>query len=641
MGLARQKLGKHAAAIAAIDKALVIDTNYAPALHAIATSVKALGGPNGARDAAQWYSKALAANPKYSPSGIEAARAYQSLEKFGHYRRTLKATVAHVDRGLPANQRPSFMYRVATEFDEQGRIAEVAPFVQEAARLQPGNDQYVAVAATALSESGKPKEGLALIDPVVKRNPNGVDGLIARARIYVRLDDIAKGFIDLDQARKLAPTDPRIPLWEARFHTQLGKFTDAKKALLRATRVAGSNPAPFIEQGRLELRLGNIEAAYEAATAAVKVAPTDARAHGLLGACYARRGQLKEAEQSYKRASELDDEDLAARLGYANALRDQKGKGSVPARLAKAVPLYLKAMADEPDNPQTMFEYGRLLEMQGNLRSALSLYEKAAVLDARDVRPHLKMVAAYLDPATKDIAAAQRALKAAQSIEINGGLSLHEVRYWEGRVAYDRKKPREAVAAMRAAVEAAPSNPTYQYWMGRVFESKDDAYEAVIHYKKAIALNSRFAEPIRALGQLELDRNRFTPALEYFDKYRRVAPQDLSIFVEIGDSYSKQNRDGQAEKAYRRALRSDPTNVRALVQIGDIMDRRGRSADAVKYWNRAAKADPKNGEAVCKAAIGVSKGRVTSRSRQGLERCVELESTPEYLRTQAEEILSQ
>ncbi len=643
LGLARAALGKHETAIAAFDRAIVTDPSYAPAFHGLGASVEATNGPRATEDAAAWYVKALDANPNHARSGIAAARLFKTDHNYGKYREILKRTAAHAGRGLPPDQRPAFLYRVGVEFDEQERLEEVAPYAREAARLQPGNEAYVALGAVATALAGSPKEGLDMINGVIGRNPNNAGALIARARVYAKMQEYAKGFIDLDKARQTAPNDASIPLWEARLHIELGKLNDARKSLRRAVRLAGPNPMPHITQGRLELRLGDVDAAYESAQEAVKKAPNEARAHRLLAACYAHRGQLKKAEKSYVRAVELDDSDLDARLGYANVMRDQSAKSDKPASspmLSRAIPVYLAAMRDAPKNPQTMFEYGRALELQGDLAGAIALYENAAALDAKDVRPHLKMVAAHLDPSNLNLDAAQASLKRAQAIELSGGRSLPSVRFWEARVAYAADRIREARTAMRRAIEGEPSNPLYQLWMGRVLERNDELFEAVTHYERAVKLNSRYAEAIRALGRTALDRKLFDKARSYFKRYRKAAPDDASIFIDIGDSYTMQNRDREAEKAYKMALKRMPNNASALLQLGNITDRRGKSASALRFYQRAARADPALGEAVCKAALAAARGRLTIRNRAGLEKCVQLKSSPNDLKSNAQEILA-
>ena len=643
LGAARAALGKHDAAIAAYDRAIVADPTYAPALHAIGASVEAAGGPNATKDAAAWYVKALDANPNHSRSGLAAARLFKTAHDYGEYHRILKRTAPHVSRGLPTEQRPEFLYRVGIEFDEYERLPEVAAYVKEAARLQPANEAYVALGAVASALTDAPQEGLTMINGVLSRNPSNATALIARARVYAQMTEYAKGFIDLDKARQVAPNDARISLWEARLHTDLGKYNDAKKSLARAVRLAGTDALPHITKGRLELKTGDVDAAFDSAQQAVKHARFDSRAHRLLAACYARRGQLKKAEASYAKAYELDNEDLDARLGYANAMRDQGAKTSGEAAsmlLAKAVPMYLSTMREQPKNPQTMFEYGRALELQGDLRGALALYESAAELDAKDVRPHLKMIAAYLSPSNLDVAAAQTSLKRARSIELTSGRSVPEVRFWEARVAFAAGQRREARSAMRRAVEGAPTDPLYQFWMGKVLEMNDELFEAVTHYERAVKLNSRYAEAIRSLGRTARLRKLFTKARMYFQRYRKAAPDDHTIFIDIGDSYTEQNRDSEAEKAYRTALKKMPNNAKALLQIGKIVDRRGRTKAALRFYQKAAKADPNLGEAVCKAALAAAQVRVTLQSRTSLENCVRLKNSPSDLKTMAEEALA-
>ncbi|MEL7369474.1 MAG: tetratricopeptide repeat protein, partial [Myxococcota bacterium] len=642
LGRAYSSMDQHAKAVAAYDKALVADPSYAPALHAIGAGVEALGGSSAQSDAATWFHKAIDANPRHSRSGIEAARLYERQSKFGEMRSILRKTAAFADRGLPPDQRPAFLYKVAQLHDEQDRLQEVTKFALEAARLQPGNTTYVALGAVAAAESGDAQRGLQMIEPVLARDPNNVDALIARARVYVKLDDIAKGFIDLDKARSIAPDDARIPLREAQFNNDLGKFNDARKMLRRAVRIADDNPRPFIDQGRLELKLGNVDAAYDSAQRAVETAPDDARTHRLLAACYARRGQLNEAERSFRRAAELDSEDITSRLGYANALRDRAAKRRKPATsqaLAQAIPIYVQALREQPDNPQILFEYGRALELQGDLLGALALYGDAAKLDAKDVRPHLKMVSAHLEPSNLDLKAATRSLKRARSIEVSGGLKMPEVSYWEARVALEDKRPRDAVNAMRSAIESAPTNAQYQYWLGLALEQDNSLYEAITHYEKAVKLNSRYAEAIRALGRAALERKLFDKARKYFNDYRKAAPDDHSVLLDIGDSFTIQNRDREAEAAYKKVLQKMPKNGRALLQLGNIADRRGQGRKAIAFYRKAARANPDFGEAVCKAALAQADVSVNRRVLAELTRCRDLKNSPEDLRTMAKEIL--
>ncbi|MCK6552639.1 tetratricopeptide repeat protein, partial [Myxococcota bacterium] len=570
LGLARSKQGDHKGALEALDKAIVSDPTFAPALHAIGDALVALGGQP--EDAATWYSKALAVEPAHTRSASAAASLYGQLSHQGQRRRTLAIAAEKVSRGLPPAQRAPFLYETALAYANADMLERGVSFATEAARLEPANTKFVALAAVALAEAGKPKDAQALLDPVLVREPQNVEVLMSRARVFIRMDDVAKAFIDLEAAKKLAPKDASVTLWEARFNVELAKLNDARESLDRSIKLGNATPLHYIELGRIDLTVGDVDAALTNANEAVKRDATSAAAHALLGDCYFSRGELEKALEEYRRGLELDDENVAANLGYANVLRDTGAKSAkLRTNVAEAIPIYLRVLATNPKNPTIMFEYGRALELQDDVMSALELYREAASLDEKDVRPHLKMAAAYIDKDDPDLKAASGSIQSARRIEAGTGRVNGHVRFWEGRLSLLERRLHDAEAALRSAVEAEPRNAIFHYWLGRALEENNSLYEAIGYYEKAVSLNSRLAVAHRALGRTALERNQFEKAREWFERYRESAPDDYSIWVDIGESYARQNLENDALEAFQKAVRYDPNNARALLQIGDIV----------------------------------------------------------------------
>lgn len=645
LGLARFKVRDINGALEALDKAIVASPGYAPALHAIGDVVAISESPTAADDAAVWYTKALKAEPAHSRSGVIAAAIYKALHRHGDRRRTLAITAQGADRGLPPAERPSFLHAAALAFDDAGLLGEpqAVAAATEAARLDPTNNAYVATSAAALAESGKVQEGLQQVSVALQRSPNDIELLIARARVLFHTDDVAKAYIDLETAKKAGAKDYRVYLWEARFNIKLGKLNDARKGLAKAIRLSKEDPMPLVELGRVDLHVGDVDAAFENAKQAVELAPYHARSHVLLGDCYTRRGQLDDAKKTYEKAMELDDESMPAQLGYANTLRDmslRERKPSLAKSLAESIPVYLAALADAPKNPAVLFEYGRALEIQGDLSSALALYREAASFDEKDVRPHLKIVAAYLESDSPDLEAAKRSLKIAQKIELQSGQRNAEVRFWEARHALADGRASDAVQAMRQATELEPRNAVYQYWMGRALERSNSLYEAIAAYEKAISLNSRYADAHRAMGWTALERHQFEKARASFKKYQKAKPEDTTIWVDIGESYTRQNKDKQAMKAFKKAIKFHPKHAKALVQIGNILARKGDERAATEYYERAVRADAERGEAWCQLGIAKSRKKLTPQAKKALKKCVEMANSPEDMKDTARNILT-
>jgi predicted Zn finger-like uncharacterized protein len=641
LGLARAKGGDAKGALEALDKALVADSRYALAIHAIGDIVAAQGDAN-LEDAAFWYAKALRAQPAHSRSGVAAAALYEKLHRTGARRRILFETAENVSRGLPPAERPLVLYETAKAFDRVGILRQAGRFAEEAARLDPTNANYIALAGVAMALSGRGAQSVAALDAQLQRTPNDLETVLARARAHMKMEEVAKAFLDLETAAKQAPRDHRPSLWEARFDLLLGKLADARTALEKAARLADTDVVPKVELGRLELNLGDVDAALTQAKAAVTADPNSARALALLGDCLSRRAELSEAIETYRKAFEIDDEILEARVGYANTLRDIAMRQGAPREsqdLAASVPLYLAALNDQPDNPQIIFEYGRALELEGRLQNALALYREASMLDEKDVRPHLRMVQAFIEQSPPALDEAASSLKRAQSIELSSGRPSSEVRFWEARLALLTDRVHDAVSALRTATEFEPKNAVFHYWMGRALERNNSLYEAITYYEKAVSLNSRYAEAHRALGWASVERHKFDQSRVHFEAFRAAAPEDKTIWNDIGESYVRQNKDNEALGAFEKVLEHLPQDVKALVQVGNILSRRGKEEDATKYYRRAVKADESNGEATCQLGIALARGKVSKEAEGLLKRCLKSADAPEDMKDSAQSIL--
>ena len=149
-------------------------------------------------------------------------------------------------------------------------------------------------------------------------------------------------------------------------------------------------------------------------------------------------------------------------------------------------------------------------------------------------------------------------------------------------------------------------------------------FEAVGSYNKAIKLNSRLAVAHRALGHTALARHQFEKARISFENYRESAPDDTTIWFDIGRSYTMQNRDKQAMVAFKKTIKFHPKHSKALVEIGDILARKGKDKEARGYYGRAAKGQKDYGEAWCNYGIstGQQSSKLSSEAKKALRKCL-------------------
>ncbi|WVO14451.1 hypothetical protein L204_102085 [Cryptococcus depauperatus] len=136
----------------------------------------------------------------------------------------------------------------------------------------------------------------------------------------------------------------------------------------------------------------------------------------------------------------------------------------------------------------------------------------------------------------------------------------------------------------------------------------------------------------KALGATEMHYKNFTKAAEAFQIALRADPEDVSMWVMLGESYVKCGRHMAGLKALNYALTLDPGNWRALYDIGQTQCQLGAFSIAIEAYQKIL--DMTKGEEIgviaALAEANLSLGRQTGaggfreRSRRAFHRSIEM-----------------
>ena len=108
-----------------------------------------------------------------------------------------------------------------------------------------------------------------------------------------------------------------------------------------------------------------------------------------LGLEYERREANREAEEAYRRACELDEEHVNARINLGRLRHAAKA-------LEEAERLYREALAIEPRHPIALFNLGVVLEDRGNAGSAIECYKLSIDTDPTIAEAHYNLARLYV-----------------------------------------------------------------------------------------------------------------------------------------------------------------------------------------------------------------------------------------------------
>jgi choline-sulfatase len=195
-------------------------------------------------------------------------------------------------------------------------------------------------------------------------------------------------------------------------------------------------------------------------------------------------------------------------------------------RLDRAIPLYRRAAADAPDDPEAWYNLAAALEEGGQPREARAAIERALRLDPGRPEAHNAL----------------------------------------GIVLLAERRPEDARREFAAAVAADPRNAHAWNNLGNVERAMGRAAEAEQAYRRALALAPDYPEALNGLGTLEVERDRPAAALPLFEHALARAPGYQEVRLNRAIALQMAGDAAAAAAAYRDFLRATDPQPRLFAE---------------------------------------------------------------------------
>ncbi|MDP2365867.1 MAG: tetratricopeptide repeat protein, partial [Ignavibacteria bacterium] len=115
-----------------------------------------------------------------------------------------------------------------------------------------------------------------------------------------------------------------------------------------------------------------------------------------------------------------------------------------------------------------------------------------------------------------------------------------------------------------------PDDKRVQVLAGAYYQYTIQDYpNALVHFKKAIEIDSNFAPTYNFLGYVYMSMENFTAAEEPLKKYIELNPKEANPYDSYAELLLTQGRYDESIKQYEKAFEIDPEFVTALVGIGN------------------------------------------------------------------------
>lgn len=490
-------------------------------------------------------------------------------------------------------------------------------------------------AANQYVEQQKLREATIEYRNAIQIDPRFGEARKGLAKTLARLGDRAGALDEYVRAADLLPDDVDLQLTAGGMLLERGRATDALSRAEAALQKQPNSIAAHLLKGNALAGLKDFEKALDAIDEAVRLDPSRGATYTQLGYVEFTRGRQEDAEKAFRRGVELDPKGVPGHLAFANFLwaagRLPEAEAEFAAALAadpkhalanramaafllatrqfEGAEKYLKQLADEHKDPQSVLALADYYVMAGRMNDAIARLEPLAA-DSRVITDvNLRLARAY--------GLGGQTAKANSLIDavLKENPKNAEALLQRVHLLLEQGRREDALNTAKAAVDAAPESIAAHYALGRLYAARGDTAGAQRAFQEVLRLNPRATAAQVEIASLELGTGRvsrsvktaedavrtqpksldarlmfvrtllaskdFTRASREIDTLTKEFPNVAPVHVQAGILAASTSTPAQARMAFDRALSIDPDSIEALAGL-TALDLLGKNTAAAK-----------------------------------------------------------
>lgn len=544
-----------------------------------------------------------------------------------------------------------YHYTLAHMYEEQvavyGRSDLANKAIEEyrlAIEADPTSEYLTAGLSELYARTGRIRDAVLEAQDILKRDPNNLEAHKLLGRIYLRsLGDIQAGTgsqnvlkLAIDQYEQIVKLDPESVddhLLLGRLYRLNNDLQKAESEFKQAVKLDPESEEAVTTLAYLYNEEGDTARAAQVLSA-IPDSGRSAKLYSALGYTYEQKKQYKNAIDAYRKAIELDQNNLDAIRGLAqNLLND----GQTDAALEQ-----YKVIADaNPEDAQTYQRIAEIYRRTGKFDLALENLKKAESVaeDSLEVPYNIAVIYQAQGRYDEAIQILQSLLKKtekpegkdySQSDKNNRAVFLERL----GTNYRDNNNDTQAIETFRKMLALGDENAVRGF--SEIVETYRDAKEwqqatnaakeATEKLPKDRGIRMLYASQLADQGQVDTafqqvkallkgtpeDRDVYLTLSQMYARLRRWTESEAALdkadelsakpeekrYVEFlrGSSFERQKKYDKAEEMFRKVLGSDPEDAVALNYLGYMLADRGIKLDeALGLIKKAVDLDPSNG----------------------------------------------
>lgn len=466
--------------------------------------------------------------------------------------------------------------------------------------------------AELYSLSGHTDEGIAEAQAVLKKDPDYPDAHRLLARIYYRMldttqqgdqaaakEDVTKAVEQLEDLIRVEPNDSDSLLLLGHLYRMEGQPQKAEDAFRRVLQTDPSSKIGLSNLAELYIQQGDFDQAIDALSK-IPDGDMDSQLYGMLGYSYAQTDQNDKAIEVYEKALAQEPDNTNLRRYYAEALLSAGKNDAARAELQKV-------LKSEPEDGLSYKRLAMLDREEGRFDEARDELEKAKALSPDDLEvPYQQaLLESTVGNDDKAVEVLKELLK--QSERPGGQYTVPEgnnrALFLErlGLVYRDQQKFPQAMDAFKQIQALGPTQgPRAELLIIDTLRAAHQPEKAMAEADAAVKSYPKNQDLAITHASMLGEQGHVDQGVEELQKFLTQRPIDRSIYVAIAQIYLQAKRFDPAEQAIQKALDLSPSpedQEYALFVQASIYERQKKYDQAEETFKRVLNVDPLNSSA--------------------------------------------
>ncbi len=462
---------------------------------------------------------------------------------------------------------------------------------------------------------------------MLKRKPREGSSFDRLYQFYLEGDGLTAMVSDYEAEAKTDPDDANIQLLLGHIYKRLGNDTDALAAYQRAVELAPNDYYTYFALGQLNVALRKHEEAIPQLSKAASlsdqtksVSPEELTTiYKTLGNAFFNRDRLDDAIKAWNKISELDPQNIFARIELADLYREKE-------LYQQAISQHEAIIEIKADDPYriclSLREIGKIHEETGKFKEAQDSYDKALALTApgnwlrKDLQQ--RIIAIYAADAnwTDLITYYQDKLqKDANDTEM---ISLLAAAYIEN------EQLDEGIQTYKRGLELSPTDNSLRLNLIAALRNAEKLADAALEYETMTQQQPDNFGIYRELGKIYLELQNEEKARAVYQRMIDRDPTNASTFLTLAEIYTGHEWIEDAATAYQKAISLAPENLDYIEYYGKFYFRQGNGEKAIETWHKMVEADKNTAENYDRLARLLDSNKFKEEAIEASKKAVEL-----------------